>query len=472
MKAHKHLLPAIVATAVLLTAGTAGAGSKNGRSGFDRHVSWDAALKESIELSIPGNPGMAVSLIHSFGDIIVRKGANDAVRITGEKRVTAHNDELAQEFIDRMELRVSDRSGRVVIETFYPTEDMSRSDRKRIKNFGISYSIDVPENVVLSVRNEFGDIDMDGVSGELTVVNGFGKVNARNLTGTVELNNRFGATSAVELTGDALIRSEHGALNIRSVRGDLIAQTSFGTIEADDVRGTARINNSHSSIVARNISGGVDIETSFSSVTCSNIGGRAVLRNSHGLVRADNIGGDTDISTKFGGVSVKTIRGSVSVENEHASVQAENILGDITIRNSFGPVNISRVGGNVEVINQHSSITASDILPPKGTERRRVVCRTTFGGIKLRLPESLSSEIRVSSSEASFKSDFPIAVELKGTISSRSSISNFKGVIDSGRDMLELDTTNGSITMEKTANEFSDWLDLLSTIHTFHKNAE
>lgn len=472
MTAHKHLLPAIVAAAVLLTAGTPRAGSKNGRFDFDKASSWDATLKESIELSIPGKPGMAVSLVHSFGDIIVRQGGNDAIRITGEKRVTAHDDELAQEFLDRMELRVSDRSGRIVIETSYPTEEMSKSDRKRIKNFGISYSIDVPENVILSVRNEFGDIDMEGVSGEMTVVNGFGKVNARNLTGPVELSNRFGATNAVELTGDARIRSEHGALNIRSVRGDLIAQTSFGKIEVDDVRGTARINNSHSSITARNITDSVDIETSFSSIMCSNIGGSAVLRNSHGQVRADTIGGDTDISTKFGGVSVNTVRGSLSVENEHASVQAENILGDITIRNSFGPVNISRIGGNVEVINQHSSITASEILPPKGTERRRVVCKTTFGGIKLRLPESLSSEIRVSSSETSFKSDFPIAVELKGTIGSGSRISNFKGVIDSGRDVIELDTSNGSITMEKTANVLWDWIDNLTAVHTFHTSGE
>ena len=197
-----------------------------------------------------------------------------------------------------------------------------------------------------------------------------------------------------------------------------------------------------------------------------------MLFRSHGQVRADTIGGDTDISTKFGGVSVKKIRGSVSVENEHASVQAENILGDITVRTSFASVNISRIGGNIEVINQHSSITASDILPPKGTERRRVVCKTTFGGIKLRLPESLSSEIRVSSSDASFKSDFPIAVELKGTISSRSPVSNFKGIIDSGRDLLELETSNGSITIEKTANELWDWIDHLTAVHTFHKSGE
>jgi len=437
---------------------------KSGDSEIERGL-WGNYISEKIDLTLSGKPGMSIELEHSFGDIDVKKGRNDGITITGEKRVSSKDSDLAREFLGLMELKVEEKGDGVVIKTYYPEEEYNKRTRKKIKNFSISYTINIPENVSLQMKNSFGNIVMDNISGQFSVTNSFGKVDAANLDGETELNNKFGSITAVRCGGNTRIGNEHGSLDIQHIRGDLVARNTFGPIKVVDVSGNAQITGGHGAVTAEEIVGDATIETSFSALTCANIGGRVTIRNSHGKVDVNGVENDTRITTSFQKAVVKNIRGNVTVESQHSPVEVANVLGDADVNTSFGHMNLTRIRGGVVATNQHGSVTAEDILPSGEDEGRLVRLKTSFGTMKLILPETLSAQLAVTTSQGKIESDFPITMKLRGTLSTSSTTQKIDGTVGSGKDRIEIEGSHSNIYLEKSGTgdwDFSDYVSLNS----------
>ncbi|MBT4485079.1 MAG: DUF4097 family beta strand repeat protein [Candidatus Latescibacteria bacterium] len=427
----------------------------SGSSRMERSL-WGEFISEEINITLPGQPGISVMLDHSYGNINVNKGQNDKIVIKGEKRVSSRDSQLAREFLDAMELQIEERKGRIIIRTYYPQERLSERIRKKIKNFSISYTIEIPENTNLELKNSFGNVDLDNVSGEFSVTNSFGKVTAYDLEGRTELSNKFGSITAERFTGDTNVSNEHGALTVKQIKGNLVARTSFGSIEVREVEGDAKITNSHGKISAEKIGGEAELETTFGKLSCIDVKGKATLRNRHSGVTVRNVHNDVTVVTSFGKVEAEKIKGDLSVENQHSSVKVMNIAGEADVRTTFGRVNIDHVKGNVSVINQHSSIDVKNILPNSAERERRVLLKTTFGNIRLEAPESLSAQVKASTSNGKFSSDFPLMVTLQGTVlSSSSSDQRIAGTVGEGDDIIELENSHGNIYLGKSMDD--DW---------------
>ncbi|GAG04920.1 unnamed protein product, partial [marine sediment metagenome] len=208
MKSKKALfLMFLILLAALVPVEQSFAASKN-RPG-DNSL-WGSYISEEIEITLSGKPGISIVLEHSFGNIDVHKGQNSRIYIKGEKKVSSRDSDLAKKYLEAMELRIDEKENRVIIRTYYPEDEFSRGEKKKIKNFSISYSIEIPENTTLDIENSFGNLDMDNISGEFSVTNSFGKITAYDLDGKTELNNKFGSITAENISGDARIANEHG----------------------------------------------------------------------------------------------------------------------------------------------------------------------------------------------------------------------------------------------------------------------
>ena len=446
MKRHKLLvLFMVLALSGLIQADKAHAASKSSKD-------W-TTLRENIDLTLAGSPGMRIELKHSFGNMNIIKSADSRIRITGEKLVTAEAGDVARTFMDKVELRIRESDGFVSIETYYP-QNQSNRDRKKIKKFTISYTIAVPADIVFQARNQFGNIDITSLSGDITVTNGYGYLKARDVAGNVELNNRFGSLKSDNSNGELRVNNEHGDVTITNVGGDLIASTKFAGVDVHRVAGDVRLRNSHGEINVEDVDGMADLETSFDALNCSIVRKNVSARNAHGSVTVSMIRGNATVVTSFAHARVKNIAGDVSVDNQHGVIEIENVGGDASANTSFQPVNIKKVAGNIMVISEHGNINATDILPPVNEEKQKVRMKTSFGTIKLRLPDTLSSDVVASVSNGKFTTDFPLMTNLQGAkIDSRQQ--NFRGKVGDGGDVIELECSNGNIYLEKSVT--GDW---------------
>jgi len=442
------ILPVLLAIAMLSGFADAASTNRNDDGGFLSNT-----ITEKFELSAAGSSGMTIEIEHKFGDIGVTTGSGTTVRLVGEKKVASRDEELAQQFMDAMEVRIKERGNRLVIETYYPEKELSKRERRKIKKFNISYTIEIPDNVNFSLNSSFGNIDLDTLSGTFTVSNGFGKLSARHIQGNVELNNKFGALLAEKIDGSLEAYNEHGALDVSEISGELVAKNSFGKASVFNVKGDARVNNSHGYIEAEEIGGTAQLETSFGYLECSTVHGSATVRSSHGSVNLRNVKENATATTSFGKATVKNVVGNVTIDNQHGGIEIENVGGDVRAHTTFGSCHLTKVAGNVSVTNQHSSITAHDLLPSNGTSDRMVSLKTSHGTIKATFPEALSAQVDAIASFGKFRSDFPVLVTMQGTVKTSSNQTKISGTIGDGSDTVELEGTHGNVYMEKSVTD-------------------
>jgi len=409
----------------------------------DRRL-WGDYSSEKIDLTFDGKPGMTIRIDHRFGDIDVVKGANDKVKITGEKRVSARDKDIEKEFLDEMRLIVEERAGGLEIIAEYPEQhERDRRFRKRIKNFGIMYTIEIPEKIDLEMENSFGGITLRSVSGTFNVRNGFGVLSADDLDGEIFLKNQFGALEAQDLKGNAEITNEHGELTIRTVSGSLEADNQFGEIRVEDIENSVEINGAHGSMIVKRIKGDAILTNSFGNISCSDVTGRVEIENNNARVEVFNAGKDVDIRNSFGRIKVVEIGGNLFIKNNNSAVQVEDIPGNVEISNSFGSVDIDGAGGDVIVTNRNGSINVMDILRD-ASNAKTVRLETSFASIEVELPANVSARIDASTTFGNIRTDFPVMLE-KSSINSQ----RISAKLGDALHTIELESTNASIRVIK-----------------------
>ena len=400
---------------------------------------------EKITMTLSGKPGMEIILEHSFGNITIRPGQDNRIYIDGEKRVTVKDERITDEFLNKMVLKIDEEPDKVKIITEYPDKNL----KDKVKGFSISYTIEVPRDIIISVENSFGDIDINGVSKKITVTNSFGNLTALNLSGETSLTNKFGQIVAHDIAGPAEITNTHSSLDIGHITGNLTAETKFGPIRVNDVTGTVRISGGYGAVECSKISSSAEINNSFGTVTCSTINGETSIKNSHGTTTASDIKNNLTVETSFGRVKADNIQGNVRVENQHASVDLDLIRGNAEVNTSFSSVDIDQVDGNVIVTNQHGSITAQNILPNNTGSKRTVRLKTSHAPITVKVPETLSANITASTSFGKFKCAIPLNVNLGNIDVSSQNVQKISGSIGDGKDTIDLEASFADINVEK-----------------------
>ena len=187
--------------------------------------------------------------------------------------------------------------------------------------------------------------------------------------------------------------------------------------------GAAEIRGSFGKIEAARIKKGLRVTGENSGVTVADIGGAANLRTSFGLVEAERIQGD------------------LTVENSNGGVRASTIQGAANIRTSFSQVLLDGVGGRVDVDNSNGSIEVRGL--GKAGACLPVSLRTSFGPIRVLLPENAGYSVDARTSFGKVKSELPLMAS--GSLTSESLI----GKLGDGKCPLTLLDSNGSIELLK-----------------------
>ena len=146
------------------------------------------------------------------------------------------------------------------------------------------------------------------------------------------------------------------------------------------------------------------------------------------MIRSTN--GDIELSGGFGDVKAGTTNGDIRMEGGDGRIVLATTNGTIRGRDLRGSVSADTTNGSIylELDEVRSDIRAD----------------TTNGSVNLRLGGEVNADFRARSTNGSITVDFPVTI--KGTISSRHRI---EGQIGEGGPSIELETTNGSIRVNR-----------------------
>lgn len=184
-----------------------------------------------------------------------------------------------------------------------------------------------------------------------------------------------------------------------------------------------------------------------------------LIKSSNGSLRVTGITGTATLRTSNGSVRVSDMTGTVSATTSNGAIEFVGLNGPASARTSNGRIKMEDIEGPMDASTSNGSILA--VMTHSGDDRT-MHFNTTNGSIELRLPQGWKNNVRASTSNGSIDVKLPPAAGFQVTArTSGSSIrSDFnvegevtkkrvEGRVGAGGPMLDLSTSNGSISLQR-----------------------
>lgn len=202
-------------------------------------------LTKEFRQSYPFRPEGSVSVKNVNGIVSVEPWDEDSVEVYAEIEVKAGSRQEAEAFIERVEILVDHRDGRLSVDTDYPKAwrgdsfwDWLFGEKKpRVK---VDFWVKVPTKTDLRLKSVNGRIQVTDIEGRANLATTNGGIQAEDMRGSVDAHTVNGgiqvALTAFDLDEEMSLSTTNGTIELilpRDIRADLKASTVNGGVSTD-----------------------------------------------------------------------------------------------------------------------------------------------------------------------------------------------------------------------------------------------
>ncbi|MGB5007829.1 MAG: hypothetical protein WBO39_12900, partial [Ferruginibacter sp.] len=138
-----------------------------------------------------------LNIQNSFGSVEVKTWDRNEIKVDVEIEVSANTEALAQKMLDRISVDDEKNSKGISFETKMKDIKNSKDDKS---SMSINYSISMPANNPLTIKNEFGSTTVPDFRGEVDLTSKFGSLTTGNLATIKSINVEFGKANLANIT--------------------------------------------------------------------------------------------------------------------------------------------------------------------------------------------------------------------------------------------------------------------------------
>ncbi|MFZ0635130.1 MAG: DUF4097 family beta strand repeat-containing protein [Candidatus Acidiferrales bacterium] len=287
----------------------------------------------------PVKANAPISIQTQRGDITVFADEESNLRIIATKTVSGVNDAESRKRGTAITVNVEPVNGGYEIRPSGQTEGSGQ--------LRVDFEVHVPKQVSITAQTDKGDININGVGGEIA---------ATSQSGDVEIHDAGGNATATLQDGDVRITNVHGDLHVAG-------------------RGNA--------------------------VNVSKVGGDATFDGDfYGSIEIDDIGGTTRFASSRTDLTILQLHGSLEMDS--GSLQISDALGNLKLVTKNRDIDIENAAGRLEVADEHGDISVTLAQPPKN----EINITNVSGGVDLSMPSKSTFEIAASSKSGEVDSEF------------------------------------------------------------------
>ncbi len=147
-------------------------------------ITWSSAQNIScnVKKSFTVNRGSAIQLVNKYGDVNVINTKDDSMTVCATITIIQDNQELVMKNLKLITINIEKVKDTIYVSTLYDKKFFSEELRSGRKSFSTDYLIRLPEYVNVRIRDEFGNISIDELSGPVDIRLSQGNLNVKKLT--------------------------------------------------------------------------------------------------------------------------------------------------------------------------------------------------------------------------------------------------------------------------------------------------
>lgn len=184
--------------------------------------------KKYVEKSYKVNNVTLLKIDNKFGDIEINTWEKDEFSLKVEIIGKGRNEERAQRILDGIEIDISESNSEIYFET--ETRDMKTRNEE---GFEVNYTVYMPEDNPLKIKNDFGDVSMGNRGGSLDLTVAYGSMKVGDVAGKTYVKLSFGNGDIGNVAnGEFVIK--YSDFDIESGKTLEVTQ-GFSDVEIEDV---------------------------------------------------------------------------------------------------------------------------------------------------------------------------------------------------------------------------------------------
>ncbi|UWG99285.1 DUF4097 domain-containing protein [Dehalobacter sp. DCM] len=167
-----------------------------------------------------------LEITNTQGDILVEKTTGDKIQIDAAMTIKSNDEtdsDLAKDLIEITEGNTLKVNTRVI---------GALQGNKRYQ-VSVNYVVKVPKQMRFVVKNSYGKITLNDLTGDVDIQGDFGAVEVSRIDGDVTIRNSFGETIVSDVSGRLDIQNNNGEVVCRSnnaANNDITLRADFGSI--------------------------------------------------------------------------------------------------------------------------------------------------------------------------------------------------------------------------------------------------
>lgn len=241
----------------------------------------ETGIVDEINQSFRVTPGGQLTLDSDVGNVEIKTGDSDTIKVEIKRRVSVDNRQAADELLRHLNVDIS-QSGddvRVIVKL---VDDNNHTNRSRIQ---MDLLVSMPSKFNLKLR----------IAGDANIGNVQGTVTASTANGILIIGN---------VEGPVMAESGGGSLTIGNVGGDLHARSGGGSITVGHINGRVRASVGGGSITIGNVGGDLDARSGGGSIIAGRINGRVTASAAGGNVLIEEAIDANEVTASGGSVRV------------------------------------------------------------------------------------------------------------------------------------------------------------------------
>ncbi len=219
-----------------------------------------------------------------------------------------------------------------------------------VRNESGDIALDGVESSPLSLRTSYGNVVVSGTTGELILNSGSGNLVVKSHNGNVRAVSSYGNQSLEDITGDLFLHSGSGHIKLKNLKGNLEAVSSYGDQNLQHVSGRIQSIVSSGQFTASEITGNIQVKSSYGKLTFNNVAGDISAQASSGSIMLNGFKGVLGLGTSYGNISGKDVmllgNSEFKTSSGNIGIELLNVMSDLNfdLSASSGRMTVEKEG--------------------------------------------------------------------------------------------------------------------------------
>ena len=195
----------------------------------------DSTARTPFEFTIDVTGQTKLRLDSINGNVEIRGSSNsNSVVVTGERRVESESASDAAEYLEKLEVRVTEGSHEIEVRTVQP-------DNNHGRNLVVDYTITMPSRLEVVARNVNGNISVEAIENDVRVTNVNGIIDLAGIIGSAEVdlvNGQISAEVSLPAGGEIDMETVTGQIQLdipSTTSADFSARLTNGVISVTNL---------------------------------------------------------------------------------------------------------------------------------------------------------------------------------------------------------------------------------------------